>query len=78
MFERGHGGVGRIGEGSEGPCWRNGALVASVVGRVGNISERAVAGGQSPGIRAVAREVFGIRDAISAVDQGNVARLFSK
>ena len=76
MFERGHGGFGRIGEGREGPGGSKCAPVVGVVRSVGNIAGRAVAGSQSPGVGAIALKMFGIRNAISAVDQGNVAVVF--
>src|SRR5215467_1530176 len=43
---------------------------------MGNITERTIAGRQSPGIRAVAWKMFGIGDAISTVDQGYVPVVF--
>src|SRR6266849_7588051 len=43
---------------------------------MGNITKRAVAGRQSPGIGAIALKMLGIRDAISAVNQRNVPIVF--
>ena len=73
MLERGHRSFGRIGKRSQRSGGRDRAMIVCLVGSVRHIAIRTVAGGQPPGVRAVTRKVFWVRNRIGAVDQRNVA-----
>src|SRR5215470_4150094 len=76
MFQRRHGWFGRIGKRRKRAGGSKRSMVAVVVGSVWNIAKGAVAGRQTPAVGAVALKMFGIRNAIGAVNQGNVPIVF--